>query len=238
MGMQVVAEPRYAAIKKYLLDAVSAGELKPGDRVPSESELVAKFDVSRMTVNRALRELKAEGVLLRVAGVGSFVAEPRPQGHLIEIRNIAEEIRARGHEYSARVIQNAAEEATAGTAAFLGVSPSTALFHSIIVHHEAGVPIQLEDRYVLAAAAPDYGAVDFTQTTPNEYLMRVAPLERVEHKVHAIMPDTRTRQYLAMSEDEPCLLLTRRTWSQSRIVSYARLSHPGSRFEFSADFTP
>lgn len=236
--MLVAAEPRYATIKNYVLEAVATGKLRPGDKVPSEHALVDMFDVSRMTVNRALRELKTEGVLIGVAGVGSFIAEPKPQGQLIKVRNIAEEIRSRGHEYSADVVQNIREKATRATAPLLGVATGTPLFHSIIVHREAGVPIQLEDRLVLAAAAPDYGSIDFSTTTPNEYLTRAAPLERVVHKVRACMPDARTRAYLAMGEGEPCLLMVRKTWSQSRIVSYARLLHPGSRFEFSDTFEP
>lgn len=236
--MLIAAEPRYATIKNYVLEGVATGRLRPGDRVPSEHEFVDMFDVSRMTVNRALRELKTEGVLIGVAGVGSFIAEPKPQGQLIKVRNIAEEIRSRGHEYSAKVIQNVREKATRATAPHLGVASGTPLFHSIIVHQEAGVPIQLEDRLVLASAAPDYGSVDFSTTTPNEYLTRAAPLERVVHKVQAVMPDARARELLAMNDGGPCLLVVRQTWSQSRIVSYARLLHPGSRFEFSDTFEP
>ena len=101
--------PRYVVIKQSISDAVRDGRLQPGDRVPSEAELVQQFDVSRMTANRALRELQAAGVVVRRAGSGSFIAEPRPIGQMIEIRNIAEEIRERGHAYRARVIQNREE---------------------------------------------------------------------------------------------------------------------------------
>src|SRR3546814_5048745 len=96
--------------------------------------------------------------------------------------------------------------------------------------HEAGLPIQLEERFVLASAAPDYGKMDFSQQTPNEYLVKIAPLERVDHTVRALMPDTKARDLLNMKEGEPALLLIRQTWSRSRLVSYARLIHPGSRF--------
>src|SRR3546814_7987382 len=72
------AAPRYAAIKQSICDAVRDGHLKPGDRVPSEAELVQQFDVSRMTANRALRELQAAGTLVRRAGSGSFLSEPKP----------------------------------------------------------------------------------------------------------------------------------------------------------------
>lgn len=230
------SSPRYAAIKQFLASAIRDGTLKPGDRVASEAELVSQFGVSRMTANRALRELQAAGVLVRRAGIGSFVAEPRPIGHMIEIRNIADEIRSRGHDYRARVILNDAEKATQETAALLNVPIGTRLFRSIIVHHEAEFPIQLEERIVLASMAPDYGDTDFTRTTPNEYLTRIAPLERVAHRVQATMPDARIRSLLGLNEGEPVLLLTRQTWSRGRLVSYAWLTHPGSRFELSASF--
>lgn len=228
--------PRYVEIKRSITDALRAGELKPGDRVPSESELVARFGVSRMTANRALRELSDAGVVMRRAGAGSFIAEPRPIGQMIEIRNIADEVRSRRRAYRARVVQNATVRADADTAALLEVPRGTKLFHSIIVHHEAEFPIQIEERHVLAAAAPGYGTLDFHTITPNEYLTRAAPLERVEHSVRAAMPDDETRLLLGMNAGEPVLVMTRRTWSRGRIVSFARLTHPADRFELSAAF--
>ena len=230
-------EPRYAAIKKYVHDAVGRGQIRPGDRVESESELMKKFRVSRMTAHRALRELQDEGVLIRLPGVGSFVADPSAKSHIIEIRNIADEIRSRGHQHSALVIKNAVESANRKSAPLLGVAVGTPIFHSMIVHHEAGVPIQLEERFVLGDAAPGYDKADFTQITPNEFLTRVAPLERVDHVVRAVMPSKEVQDLLRVEEREPCLLLIRQTWSNSRLVSFARLTHPGTRFEFEDSFT-
>lgn len=230
-------EPRYASIKKYVLEGISRGEFRPGDRIDSEAELIKKFSVSRMTANRALRELQDAGILVRLPGVGSFVADTSAKGHIIEIRNIADEIRARGHSHSALVVKNVAEKASRKTAGLLGVEVGTQVFHSIIVHKEAGIPIQLEERFVLGSAAPGYDQADFTQITPNEYLMRTAPLERVDHVVRAVAPDKAAQELLGISKDEACLLLIRQTWSNSRLVSYARLTHPGTRFEFEDSFS-
>jgi GntR family histidine utilization transcriptional repressor len=229
--------PRYAAIKRFIHDAIEGGTLKAGDRVPSEAELVTRFGVSRMTANRALRELQSAGVLVRRAGSGSFVAEAKPIGHMIEIRNIADEVRARGHAYRARVVQNEVVKAGVDTAALMGVAAGTRLFHSIIVHHEAEFPIQIEERIVLASVAPDYATTDFTHMTPNEYLTRIAPLERVEHRVRAAMPDDPTRSLLGLEDGEPILVMTRQTWSRGRLVSHAWLTHPANRFELSASFS-
>src|SRR5262249_45261469 len=102
--MSQPAAARYLQVKQYILERISGGSLRTGERVPSENELVRELDVARMTANRALRELAADGVLVRVAGVGTFVAEQRVHAHPLEVRNIADEIRARGHEYEAKII--------------------------------------------------------------------------------------------------------------------------------------
>ena len=68
------APPPYARVKKYLKSGLAAGRWPPGSLMPSETELVARFGVSRMTVNRALRELQSEGLVSRTQGVGTFAA--------------------------------------------------------------------------------------------------------------------------------------------------------------------
>ena len=71
----------FERVKSHVLERVVTGELRTHDRVLSENELVREFGVSRMSVNRALKDLTAEGVLVRTPGVGTFVAPSRPQAH-------------------------------------------------------------------------------------------------------------------------------------------------------------
>lgn len=234
--MPEAAVPRYQQVKDWMVERIESGDLRPDDRTPSENELVEVLGVSRMTVNRALRELTAEGRLRRVQGLGTFVADARPQSELVELRNIADDIRDRGHDHRAEVRMLAPARAGAEVAAALGVAGGERVFHSMIVHFESDVPVQLEDRYVNPAAAPDYLAQDFARITPNEYLMRVAPAPHVEHVVEAAMPPAPVRAVLAMSPGEPCLLLHRRTALADRIVSRAWLWHPGSRYRLGAAF--
>ncbi|CDL36469.1 Histidine utilization repressor [Citrobacter freundii] len=65
---------------------------------------MAQYGFSRMTINRALRELTDEGLLVRLQGVGTFVAEPKGQSALFEIRSIADEINARQHQHRCEVL--------------------------------------------------------------------------------------------------------------------------------------
>lgn len=229
-------DAHYVRVKKFVTAQIASGVLKPGARVPSENELVRKFKLARMTVNRALRELAEEGVLDRVAGSGTFVAEQRVHAHPLEVHSIAEEIRARGHEYHARVVTLESVPASAEVAERCGVRTGTKLDHSVVVHYESAWPLQVEDRYVNPSVIPGYRKNDFTQITPHDYLMRVAPLQRAEHTVRAVTPDARIRRLLRVSAAEACLLILRRTWSHDRIATVATLHHPGTRYELTGAF--
>jgi GntR family histidine utilization transcriptional repressor len=234
----VSLQPLYLQVKRHILDNIGSGKWGASARVPSENDLVKSFGVSRMTANRALRELSDEGILVRVAGVGSFVAEQHAHAHPLEIRGIAEEIRRRGHVHRAEIVSLERIRASAELAGDFGIAPRSDLYCSVMVHFENGRPLQLEDRYVLPKLAPDYLEVDFTQTTPHDYLIKVAPLQEAEHQLRAVMPDERTRKLLTMKRDEPCLLMIRRTWAAGQIASVARLYYPGSRYEMSGRFRP
>lgn len=191
-----------------------------------------------MTANRALRELAAEGYLVRVAGVGTFVAERRVHAHPLEVRNIADEVRARGHEYSCKVLKLTEMKADEATAARFGLAAGARLFHSLLLHCESALPLQLEDRYVNAVLIPDYIKVDFTRQTPHEYLVHQAPLHRAEHTVQAIVPEARIARLLKLGPSEASLLVRRRTWSNDRLATIVDLYYPGSRYELSGTFRP
>lgn len=225
------AQARYLQVKSYLLQLIHDGELKPNSRVPSENELVEILGVARMTVNRAMRELADDGYVVRLAGVGTFVADSRPHSDVLKVRNIADEIRIRGHVHTADVLKLEEVVANQGLVDRLELRPGDKLFHSLILHLESGKPIQLEDRYVCPRLAPNYLDIDFTKITPNVYLTRVAPLHNAEHVIRAKKPTSKVKRLLNMNSDEPCLVILRRTWSQGRPVSFVELSHPGHTYE-------
>ena len=236
--MRAAAKPMYQQVKDLIIGRISSGELKPRDRVPSENELVDAMSVSRMTANRALRELTDEGYVNRVAGRGTFVADFRSQSHVLEVQNIAREIEARGHVHSCEVVHQSLQHARGEIAKALYVEQGTDVFHLLLVHFENGAPIQEEDRYVLAEFAPDCLEQDFQQTTPSAYLTAVAPLQEAEQVVRAVRPNAAVRKRLRMDDDEPGLVVIRRTWSHGRPVTFARLHHPGSRYELAGHYTP
>jgi GntR family histidine utilization transcriptional repressor len=228
----------YAQVKQHLKDQLASGRFPPGTLMPSEAELVQQFGVSRMTVNRALRELQAEGLVERVQGVGTFAAQLHRVSSTLTIRDLHSEIVARGHRHHAEVHLARQEPAGAALAARLGLAEGAPVFHTLIVHHENGVPLQCEDRYVNPACAPGYLGVDFTQTTPTHYLLEVAPLWEAQYSIAATTPTAQEARLLGIASNDPCLVVVRRTESQHVPITVARLAHPGTRYLLEGSFKP
>lgn len=221
----------YRRAKDFVQGKLRSGEWKPGDLIPSENRLVQELGMSRMTVNRALRELTEEGHLVRVSGVGTFVAESKPQSNLLRITAIADEIIARGHRYSCQVLHMGREAASMAVAAALALPTGTSVFHLLCVHCEEGVPVQLEDRYVNPEMVPEFLQQDFGEhLQPAKYLLNVIRPDEMEHIVEASHPSNDESRHMQIDTNEPCLVLMRRTWSGSKIVTWVRLIHPSSRY--------
>jgi GntR family transcriptional regulator, histidine utilization repressor len=228
----------YTRIKQHLRAGLAAGRWPAGALMPSEAELVAEFGVSRMTVSRALRELQAEGLVQRTQGVGTFAAPLHRVSSTLTLHDLHDEIVARGHRHEAVVHVQRQDAAPAALAAQLGVAPGTPVFHTLIVHHENGTPLQCEDRYVNPAAAPGYGQTDFTQITPTQYLLQHTALWRAQYTVEATRPTAQEAGLLGVAEDAPCLVLVRRTFSRQAPITIARLVHPGALYALHGEFQP
>lgn len=225
-----MAGAKYQQIKQVILDNIATGQWPEGHGVPSENQLAEQHRVSRMTARRALQELAEQGVLIRTQGAQTLVASLKSQSSIVEIRNIADEIRAGQHAYRADVLQLCERPADEFIAAQLGLTQGDTVFYSAICHHRDELPVQLEQRFVNPHLVPDYLAQDFSQLTPHEYLCQVAPLTRARHQIEAILTDKLVQQCLQIDALQPCLHIQRHTFSKDGMVSYVRLTSPGNRY--------
>jgi len=228
--------PAYARIRQSIEQLIALGALAPGTALPSESEMVARLGVSRMTANRAMRELTEAGVVERHRGKGSFVAEQKMHSALYEVHDIAAEINARGKQHQALLLELVSANATAEEAIQLGIMTQAAIFRSTVLHFEDELPIQLEQRVINAELAPNYDQHDLKRHTAHHYLMQAAPMTEGEHLVEAVLASDEEAALLQIDQTEPCLQIRRRTWSGSDIVSATRLLAPGTRFELFGRF--
>ncbi len=234
----IAALAPYARVKAHLKEGLASGRWPPGTLMPSEAELVAQFAVSRMTVNRALRELQSEGLVQRTQGVGTFAAPLHRVSSTLTLQDVHDEIVARGHRHEATVHRLRAEPARGALAAQLGLPEGATVFHSLIVHHENGVPLQCEDRYVNPACSPGYLDHDFTRITPTQVLFDTTALWRAQYAIEAAPPTAEEARLLGIGARDACLVLTRRTFTRDATITLARLVHPGTRWQLQGEFQP
>ncbi|MBO9127592.1 MULTISPECIES: histidine utilization repressor [unclassified Rhizobium] len=233
------ASPLYEKVKDFVLANIGSGKWAQNARLPSENDLVNSLGVSRMTVHRALRELTSEGHLRRVQGVGTFVAPPKAQSTLIEVSNIINEIRDRGGKHRAGVILlERVEHPAAAIVSSFEFDQTKPVDHSLVVHFENDIPVQLEERYVNPALVPHYLDQDFTSIATLEYLQRCTPLTEVEHLISAVPAGPEQARLLQMPERDSCLVLHRKTWTGATVATVNTFTHVGSRYSLGSRYRP
>ncbi len=226
----------YQKIKESVLKDIESGKLQPDDKIPSETQLAAEFNTSRMTANRALKELTEEKRIVRIQGVGSFVARPQPDGALLEIKSIAKEIQEWGGVHSSNILALEQIKAPPSVIQKMKLKATDKVFHSIIVHMDKGVPVQYSERFINPGVAPEYLLQDFGKITPCDYLLHVAPVQQAEYHIESVICNKDTAKHLKISPEEPCLSLMRRTWSYDMVATYSIMVSPGSRYHLKGKY--
>jgi GntR family histidine utilization transcriptional repressor len=236
--MTGIAQPfaLFERIKQSVIKQIESGNLRPDDKISSETQLAKEFNASRMTANRALKELTEEGRIIRIQGVGSFVARPKPEAALLEIKSIAKEIKDWGGVHSSQIIVLQEEKVPVQIAEKMELDSASTIYHSIIVHKDRGKPVQYSERFINPEIAPKYLEQDFKNITPSEYLLEVAPVQQAEHIIEAVNCNAKIQEYLMIKPSEPCICLKRRTWSCDMVATYSVIISPGSRYKLVGKF--
>ena len=217
-----------ARIRAHVIDHIQSGTWRAGAAVPSESGFMALFGASRMTVHHALRELTAQGYLVRRKGSGTFVAPPQRYASHFPHRDVRDEIEEGGARHSALVVRQASDPADAAMAALFDCPAGAPLFHAVIVHCADGRPVELEDRHVHPAVLPGFLHMDLTNTTLFASLMLSHPLREGEETVGAIACDAADAALLGCEPGAAALEIRRISHTAQMIVTHARLLRVGA----------
>lgn len=231
------AQPLYKQIKDVINARIRQGTWRPGQKIPSENALVDSLQVSRMTVHRALRELTREGVLKRVHGLGTFISEAPQHASLIQLKDIAEEIRQRNQRHSSKVLVHLKIRASLEIAAMMELAQGAEVYYLETIHYQDNIAVQLERRYVNPGLVPDFMGIDFNKQTSTSYLMSLFRPDEMEHRVQAVLAGVKTAEILNIDKSQPCLKLTRRTWKDNQVVTFVTMLYPGHLYDLAARYS-
>ncbi|MBF9233884.1 histidine utilization repressor [Microvirga alba] len=217
---------------------IMSGEWPPGHRVPSEHELMAEYGCSRMTVNKVLSTLAANGLITRRRRAGSVVAEPSTQTAVLDIQDFAQEAARAGTVYRFKILHRTIEPIDAAAAQRTGVPVGTEMLSVITLHLMDEVPEAYEQRLINLATVPEAGEERFTRDPPGTWLLRQVPWTDAEHIVRAVSADSVLAKRLHIQTGAACLVLERRTWQAGAFVTEARITYPGERHHLVGRFSP
>lgn len=231
------ARSLHARIREDIEARILSGEWPPGYRIPPETELMQLWECSRMTVNKAVAALAAQGLVERNRRAGTVVAHPKMQAAVLNIPDIRAEAEGSGRSYTFQVLLDeirppccvhlGAEGHHLGESRFLRT-----------LHAVDGRPVMLEDRHIFLDAVPDAEATDFGAESPGSWLIAHVPWTDAEHRISSVAAETEAAGFLATPRGSPCLLLERRTRREGKTVTIVRQLFRGDSIDLTARFSP
>jgi GntR family transcriptional regulator len=230
--------PLYARIKALVQEAIAAGELKQGDSVPSERDVAALLDVSRVTVRKAFSELVAEGALVQKRGSGTYVNGPlrRIEQPLSRLTSFSDDMKLRGLKTEADWLDRASGLPTPEEAMKLSLSPGEHVSRFHRLRRADGVPLALELAVIPHRFLPDpesvgaslYAALDARGFRPVRALQRL----------HAKALTATEAKLLDVPAGSAALAIERISYlADGRIAEYTRSLYRGDSYDFVAELT-
>lgn len=165
--------PLYHQVKAAVLQRIRTGDLKPNDQLPAEDLLARQFAVSKATVRHALNDLTSEGLLRRVQGSGTFVADSRLELGSQQFLSFTAEMRARGLQPSSFLVGQEVQIPDARVAEALQLGSDSRVLCLRRVRLADGQPMMLQTAYVPLQFAPSLDRHDFGQCSLYEILSNV-----------------------------------------------------------------
>jgi GntR family transcriptional regulator len=225
--------PAHAQIEDRLAEAIGAGNLEPGDRLPPERDLAEQLGVSRMTLRQALGSLARRGLLVRVRGRrgGTFIAEPKIERDMTELAGLTEQLRRQGHHAGARLLS--AQEGRAGrrTAKALHLEVGDQVCEVVRLRLSDDEPLAIERSLFPASRFPDLLECSL-EGSLYELLDRHygEPPRRAVERLEPLVANAGEAELLHVKPGAPLLLVERTAYDAEGIpVEYARDLFRGDR---------
>ncbi|MBB5705979.1 histidine utilization repressor [Sphingopyxis panaciterrulae] len=230
--------PLHERIRADFEARILAGELAPGDRLPTEQALMAQYGCARMTVSKALSALAAAGLIDRRKRAGTFVARPRVHSMILDVPDLAAQIRERGQHYAYVPLERRIRDPETGNAAETQLAGAGRLIQLDGLHLADNIPLAVEYRLVSLAAVPDIADAGSDDTPPGTWLLRHIPWTEAETRISALAASPAVARLLQVAPGTACLCVERRTWRRAEGVTHVRQIFPGDAYDLVARFGP
>ena len=228
--------PHHRRIEQVLRERITA--LRPGDRLPSDAQLVAEFQVSRMTARNAMQRLADEGLVARQPGRGSFVAERATHRRTDRLMTFSREMERQGRVPSSRLLARAIRPSTRAEATALGLTPGTPVIEVRRIRIADGEPIAVETAILIRSCAATVMSADLEHGSLHEAVARGGlTLVSGTGTIGAVVATAADARLLDLRRGDPLLVEHRVIVDrQNRPVEATESRYAGSRYALEVSF--
>jgi GntR family transcriptional regulator len=227
--------PLYARVEGTIAERIAIGSLSPGDRLPSEDELVAEFAVSRTTIRSAIHGLIQRGLVEIRRGRGTFVATPKIVQELTNLTGFVEDMEVLGLRATATLLDQRVMPADPVVARHLALTQGTPVTRIQRVRLADGMPLSYDETFLPSDLGEKIVADDL-ETEPIFALLErkyETPLVEAEYQLEAIVADSTVAAALQVRMGSAIFLIERTSYAiGGRPVDYERLHYRGDRIRF------
>lgn len=228
-----VPAPLFKQVYTAIFEAIKRGDLKDGDKLPTERELSERFQVSRATIRRAIGELVAEGRISPEVGRGSFVHARQLEDSLTSLISFSDLARERGLTPSARVIRAGFRPASPEESAVLNLPAHGMVFDLLRVRYLDGNPVALDHSRIPESAAKGFDAVNFEVQSIYELLVQggYAPFV-ADVIVSAATTSRESEEYLETEPSAPLIVCKSISFdSERRTIELGEIAYRADRYQ-------
>lgn len=214
--------PRHTQISSWLRSQIEAGEFNPDEKLPSENELAKKFDVSRVTIRRALQSLENEQIIYRCQGLGSFVKDDRAPHNLIRLTDFNEDMAKAGLSPSSVVRDFKTVDAPEWLADILDIDTGTKVIQIDRLRLGDAEPVAFDSTWLPILYGQLLDPDNLAETTIYRQLEDQYDISIVRgcYRISAEIADAKLAEELNVTENFPLLLIDRTSYTIGGKVVY------------------
>ncbi|MBI3526087.1 MAG: GntR family transcriptional regulator [Betaproteobacteria bacterium] len=227
--------PLYTQIKEVLRTRILGGTYKPHQQIPSESEMMNSFGVSRITVRQALGDLQKEGMIFKIHGKGAFVSKPKAFQNIGQLQGFGEAMARMGYETFSQLVSIKTLAAGRAVGAKLKIKEREQVTELRRVRYLNREPISLDVSYLPKTigdrlAKEDLAHRDIFLILENDYGLS---LGQAELQIEAMLADDSLARLLKIEEGSPVLRIERLTFTAAgQPLDYEHLFYRGDAFQY------
>ncbi len=228
------SRPLYCQLAEILREKIGQKDLKPGDKLPGERKLMEQYNVSRITIRQAIRELVNEHLVYSCHGQGTFVAQARLERPLAKLYGFAEELAQEQLDPEISVIKCSVEKPSPEVAQALRLGPDDNVYSIIRVISALGGPLLIDYGYLPEALSHIFATanlqLDLIYKVLEHYGIRIAGGDQ---SIEAGECSAGDAKLLGVKRGMKVLVVSRTTFAQEEVpIFYSKAIYRGDRYAY------